>query len=511
MANWASLAPTWRPSETDAYGDALRNAAGVRQTQAQTQGIQQTTEAQRIANAKATGLQSAFASAITTTIDPKTGAVSHGLDNDKLLANLQGNPAALDAYKEYVTTTYPQAGKEAVSQRIAATANPETGAVRPSAVSAGAANSPQAAALYGAGQDMLKGQFGTAQQVAGAKAGLGLVGASQTDVSPTTVEGMEVSMPGASGKGIPQTTAEYIAKLPKKDRAYLVSGLISSGIESDYNTPQGIAEGMNKAGALAAQQSMKGFDPSNPSTWFGAVTGAAPAAQAAKGALFQTGLGTAGAIQGQTQLATTFDQAQASIQDAHRQGYTKVGAGNIGEFTQAKSEFDWLQNTFDKASEMKDGLKTGKVGADEFNAEVSALLNAPMVAESISTESGRSKFMENLRTDPSWEAIIRQSDGNILGALRGGAAAKLSAQSQGKVLDILTTIVGTQLKSGQAKSKLDQYKPKKWSEERPNAATGKFPEATKPPEGGWKPGDKARLANGKIGTRSANGKGWVVE
>lgn len=159
------------------------------------------------------------------------------------------------------------------------------------------------------------------------------------------------------------------------------------------------------------------------------------------------------------QSQTSWEQEQNAVQNAHGEGFGNVYSGNISGYMQAKSAFDWLKTTDKEIHDMSKEVKTGKVlDKDDFRGQVMALSNAPIVADNISTESGRSAFMSVIRTDPSLQSIWRESGGNPIHFLQSAASAKLSAQSQSRVLDVLGSITSTQLKTGKAFQDLNQYR-----------------------------------------------------
>lgn len=151
------------------------------------------------------------------------------------------------------------------------------------------------------------------------------------------------------------------------------------------------------------------------------------------------------------------EQEQDQVAKLRKAGFD-ANPSNASLILEKKAPFDWLKNTSDDIHELRAEAAKGKVDKDLFNSTISALSNAPMVAESITNLAGEHRFFENLRTDPSLGALIKSSDGNPVHFIQSLGSAKLGAQSQEKVLSILGNIVDTQLKTGKAKSDLDQFR-----------------------------------------------------
>jgi hypothetical protein len=153
-------------------------------------------------------------------------------------------------------------------------------------------------------------------------------------------------------------------------------------------------------------------------------------------------------------------QVQDQVSQYRSQGYN-VNPGNIGKFLDVKGQYDWLGNTAQHIAELQAQIKDGKaIDTETFGNVVRSMENAPQVAESISNLAQQKKFLEGIREEPSYGALVKAADGNPVHFFQGLAGAKLGAQSQKVVLDQLGTIVNTQLKTGQAKSNLDQFQAK---------------------------------------------------
>lgn len=152
-------------------------------------------------------------------------------------------------------------------------------------------------------------------------------------------------------------------------------------------------------------------------------------------------------------------KAQKEINQLIRQGYNAT-TSNAAAILENKAKIDWLNETRHSVREVKSQIKQGKtLDHDTFNNQLNAWLNAPQVAESISTESGRDKFLSGLRPVKSLGAVLNESR-DIKDVVRALTAQKLGAQDQVVVLEQLDKILSEQLVSGQAVNKDKQYRSK---------------------------------------------------
>lgn len=495
MAEWYSMLPTAPNIATGTQAAALA-ASQARQGSAAAD--RSRTDADEAAyNLKLKQTVEAMAAA---SIDPQTGRPS----SKRFYALARQSPVGMAAIKAYSETMYPQMAREAAQMAVGASANAEGGIDYGKYSDQIQANPDFAGTLLTQGRDLQKGGYQTAADIAGNKLATGMLtgqgggwagqkpGAkmfSQDNAltpagkaEPTSLVGNEQMEAVAPAMGAAAFKVPKSSEMSPQNRAETIAGLKAKGFAlTDKSSPEEIDAAMNDYIGQAVSAITPGFKPGDVGGYvkesMEAQAKAPAVAQAAVAGLQEAGVSRAGARLGQTgtaqgiaQSATSFQQTQDVVTGAKKAGFSNVNAGNAGQFMEAKTSFDWLQSTYDKAAEIKDKVKSGKIDPDTFNAEVNALLNAPMVAESISTEAGRAKFMETLRLDPSFDAVWRESGGNPLAFIKTGAAAKLSAQSQAKVLEILSTIVKTQLESGQAKSRLDQFRG--WSKQKPGAKPG---------------------------------------
>ena len=202
--------------------------------------------------------------------------------------------------------------------------------------------------------------------------------------------------------------------------------------------------------ALTTRANIAAFNKSAPALQNQIYAGLTTQGQGVRSTdLSQTGAGLAN---------TGAGQVQDQVSQYRSQGYS-VSPANIGKFLDVKGQYDWLGNTANHIAELQAQIKAGTpIDTETFGNVIRSMENAPQVAESISNLAQQKKFLEGIREEPSYGALVKAADGNPVHFFQGLAGAKLGAQSQKVVLDQLGTIVNTQLKTGQAKSNLDQFR-----------------------------------------------------
>ena len=403
----------------------------------------------------------------------------NGVDQKKFYELAAGTPFGVSAIKAYADTVFPQKQKEREHSAALAVLDP-SGSVGGAETARAMQEDPSTAGTtLSTAMGLQKTQFANAAEAAKNKATvLSLfpgAWASQPTTKPTSAQpgsiggnaGMQVTLPTATGAGYKgDFSVDQYAKMSPQDQEAFRRGMIGATDELDNpitekSSPASIASAGRRVQAMQYMAGNPGVDPRDPLASVeksGANLNAAPATglkaiqdviqrgYQLKGTnLFQTGTGLAN---------TGASQVQDQVAKLRKAGFD-ANPGNAGNILEKKATFDWLKNTSDDIHELRTEASKGKVDNDLFNSTVSALSNAPMVAESITNMAGEHRFFENLRTDPSLGALIKSSDGNPVHFMQSLGSAKLGAQSQAKVLDILGNIVDTQLKTGKAKSDLD--------------------------------------------------------
>jgi hypothetical protein len=437
---------------------------------------------------KAQGLQAAFANGIETVAGPpdKNGnpTVAHKFNQDKFLAGLQENPAALEAYKSYVEKAYPQIQTETANQVVPKLLGTNGQVSGPQTTQAMADNPNAAGTVLSTAMNLQAAQQKSVPQAIGTNLEVGATGAQGDNGSGVgSIEAnatMQPKVPGFGADG-EYSTPQGIAKLAPSDRKALVRKLNATPFPPASDSMADIAASNAKWQSAHIGQSLGSVDPTNPLSVSAWAAGAPVTAANATGEAIQGGYQAKGSqlSQASAQLGLTDEERKKDLADTWRERGFAANTGNVDKIQGLAGPYEWLFNTSDDIKTLKAQAAKGKTDPDLFNSTISALSNAPMVAESISNLAGQQRFLENIRTDPSYGALIKAADGNPIHFMQALTSAKLGAQSQEKVLQVLGNIVDTQLKTGQAFSSLNQY--------RAGAAPGWVGDLKKPP-----PGKKAR-------------------
>jgi len=406
----------------------------------------------------------------------------NGVDKAKFYQLAAGTPYGVSAIKAYADTVFPQAQKEQGQRAALQVLNPDGSVGGVETAKAMRENPDFAGTTLATAMDLQKNQFGNASEIAKNRATVQSLSpgawASQPTTAPTAAQpgsiggnaGMQVQLPTDAGGGYKgDFSVDEYAKRSPQDQAALRRGLIGVSDELDNpitekSSPASIASAVRRLQAMQFAAGLPGTDPRDPLASVekrGAAMNAAPATglKAVQDAIAR-GYSLAGTNLSQKGAALSVqgsEQAQYQVAKLRKAGFD-ANPSNASLILEKKATFDWLKNTSDDIHELRAEATKGKVDNDLFNSTISALSNAPMVAESITNLAGEHRFFENLRTDPSLGALIKSSDGNPVHFIQSLGSAKLGAQSQEKVLSILGNIVDTQLKTGKAKSDLDQFR-----------------------------------------------------
>ena len=444
-------------------------------------------QAEQLKFEQAKGLQEAFANGIDTVAGPPDAngrpTVRHEFNQEKFLSGLTKNPSAMAAYKEYAGTVFPQAQAEAAQKAVAETAGPG-GGIDPTKVAGAMAANPLAAkTILETARGQQEAGYGSATKILPAKLGAAVMGVQSTPEAPLgSMMGNEAAapqLPGMGGGGAKLATAADIDSLNSHDRAAKVLALANAGIPLKSTKSADIAAAVNQWQAANVGKALAKVDWFDPSSVVGGVMGIPSAQAEANTALTTGGNALQSAAQGIKAGGlgiTDQEQTQDMVQQLRAQGFN-ANPGNVGQITEAKAAFDWLSNTSEHIDSLKKLVAKGaKIDDDTFANTISAMENAPMVAESISNMAGQKRFLEGIRTSPSYGALVKSADGNPIHFFRSLSSAKLGAQDQKTVLEQLGTIVDTQLETGKAKNDLEQFRMRKaWHaglKEKPKAKGG---------------------------------------
>ena len=468
MANeWMSALPSaWKPQDPNTQVQAAQAGAQTAATQAvaaQTAVAAEDANQERI---RKQALQDIFAKSVVTKI--KGGKIVHEIDNDAFHQNLQTSPVALGAYKAWMDTVNPAAATNATQQALAANATAQ-GGLDAQGLAQYAQGSDYAGQILAAGRAIQQAQATAGTDIAANKFAQSRLGTG-SDAQPGSlvynedVKPKEMDATASAGHIGP----EVVSALSKEGKVAAIYKLKAKGIVLPPNaTPQQIADAANSiADAQVSAQSVQGTDLKQPmslaTSAFQTAASEPSIRNKAYGEIFGDELGVVQqklGIRGAQLGVTGGEQEQALIKSLRDQGYAATPSKSA-DLIAKKGAYDWLVNTSNDIKEKTAELKeTGKLeGDDTFHNTVSAWENAPMVAESISNLAGQQRFLEGIRTSPSYGALVEAADGNPVHFFRALASAKLGAQDQATVLSELGNIVDTQLRSGKAKSELDQYR-----------------------------------------------------
>lgn len=179
--------------------------------------------------------------------------------------------------------------------------------------------------------------------------------------------------------------------------------------------------------------------------------------QEVAGGLAASGLSLAQGIQAKNQSAKTFADVQTEVNAAHKDGYTKVHAGNLGEFSAASKNLSRLENTKEEAQDLASSKAIATMADDEFSAKFTGMANTLNQAEGVSTEAQADKLLAPFRASQSFGAIAASSH-SLTSFATNAAKNAVSAQQRKELLNIFKSTLETVLKTGNAKASMDYYK-----------------------------------------------------
>lgn len=471
MANeWMSTLPSaWKPQDPNAQVQAAQSGANTAMASAQAGGAAVAAEAANQDRIRKQALQDVMARSVIS--KTRGGKVVHEFDNDRFQQNLQSSPAALDAYKAWSETIMPQQQKLVENRAVAAQLTPEGGIDPTKIVETAQANPDFAASVFSQGVGNLRTLSGAASEVAGNRVATGAMATPGGLAPMESAQGLSQIVPKqfgdvSAGQAVDEATVSSVIGGDPAARASAIQRLVDAGQPVPPNASDAqIAAATNALAAAKVRALGAGVDVKQP----GSMANVALSASAKAPSVIQDALGSVFGdkyalvqkklgIQGSQLNVTGGEQAQDLVQSLRQQGFN-ANPGNAAKIQETKAAFDWLSDTSKEIEHLKKKVAKGeKISDDTFHNTIAAMENAPMVAESISNLAGQKRFLEGIRTSPSYGALIKSADGNPASFLRALASAKLGAQDQATVLDQLGTIVETQLKTGKAKNDLDQYR-----------------------------------------------------
>jgi hypothetical protein len=342
---------------------------------------------------KAQGLQAAFANGIETVAGPpdKNGkpTVAHKFNQDKFLAGLQENPAALEAYKSYVEKAYPQIQTETANQIVPNLLGTNGQVSGPQTTQAMADNPNSAGTVLSTAMNLQAAQQKSVSQAIGTNLEVGVTGAQGANNSGVgSIEAnatMQPKVPGFGAGTAGTTTPADIEKLDAPTRAARARGLANLGFPPASNSSADIADASNRWRAVNVGKSLSGIDWTNAGSAIGGLMAAPAAAAQANQDATANGLGIKSGAQGIQSGAlgiTGQVQTQDLVQQLQRAGF-QANPGNAGTIQQAKASYDWLDNTAKEIKQVTEQVAKSAMDPDQFAAKVNAFSNAPMVAESI--------------------------------------------------------------------------------------------------------------------------------
>lgn len=476
MANeWQSLLPSaWKPQDPNTQVQAAKAGAETALTHAQTATQAVDAVARNQERIRKQALQDVIAKSVRTTLGPD-GKLIKVIDQDRFFEAMSKSPAAADAYDKFVSTAYPQMQREAVQRGLSAAVTPE-GGVDQAKVAAAAQRSPFGASIVSEAAAQQKQRLGEAAAQAGDLTTIGAMttspeGAARpgTLVGNTQMQPRVLGTPTAGGAAAAdRVSASVVAQLSDAGRESVLYNLKAKGIALPKTASDAdIAAAINRvADAAVASESVAGADLQKPislaTSVFQTAAREPSIRQKVQGEILGGALDYTGKKISTEKADVDLDltkKAQKEIDQLIRQGYNAT-TSNAAAILENKAKIDWLNETRHSVREVKSQIKQGKtLDPDTFNNKLNTWLNAPQAAESITTESGRDKFLSGLRPIKSLGAVLNESR-DIKDVVRALTAQNLGAQDQVVVLEHLDKILSEQLVSGQAVNKDKQYRSK---------------------------------------------------
>lgn len=475
MANeWQSLLPSaWKPQEPNTQVQAAKAGAETALAHAQTATQAVDAAARNQERIRKQALQDVIAKSVRTTLGPD-GKLIKVIDQDRFFEAMSKSPAAADAYDKFVSTAYPQMQREAVQRGLSAAVTPE-GGVDQAKVAAAAQRSPFGASIVSEAAAQQKQRLGEAAAQAGDLTTIGAMTTSPEGAArPGTLVGNAQMQPRVlgtptAGGAADRVSASVVAQLSDAGRESVLYNLKAKGIALPKTASDAdIAAAINRvADAAVASESVAGADLQKPislaTSVFQTAAREPSIRQKVQGEILGGALDYTGKKISTEKADVDLDltkKAQKEINQLIRQGYNAT-TSNAAAILENKAKIDWLEETRHSVREMLSQANQGKrLDPDTFNNVVNTWLNAPQTAESISTESGREKFLSGLRPVKSLGAILNESR-DVKDVVRALTAQNLGAQDQRVVLDQLDKMLSEQLVSGQAVNKDKQYRSKK--------------------------------------------------
>ena len=263
MANeWQSMLPgAWKPQEPNAQVQAAKYGAETALTGAQTAVQAIDAVARNQDRIRKQALQDVMAKSVRTSMGPD-GKLIKVIDQDRFLDALSKSPAAADAYDKYVSTVYPQLGKEEVQRGLSSAITPE-GGMDATKLAAAAQRSRFGADIVNAAAEQQKTRLAGAEAQAASLTGINALTTSPAGAAaPGTIVGntqMQVRpLDASTASGIePAVTADAIDKLSPATRSAAVLNLRAAGSPLSANPSN--AEIAKAASDYAASQVQAGL------------------------------------------------------------------------------------------------------------------------------------------------------------------------------------------------------------------------------------------------------------